>query len=266
VNVPFLGVNRPEYILQPIFALIGGILLILVNAVGDPEVYILIVNYLKSSGYISSETAKELASILYSLAYLGGAAVLIGGLIYLFNRVFLARFFISIGAGISATVLALRIIAYGPALREYLAAAEFGKALNILLGLGVGLRLAGTLFSLLALFNYYMPLILASIASIGYFASGATLAFHLSGKYATSLELMGVIILVIGIIGSVGYLTLYRILSALALLAYIPSFLLRLFGGFFERKTLLFSLEAMFMTILMIARDPSRAKKLRRRR
>ncbi|GEM_PF-215198 len=258
-------VKRPKYILQPIFAILGGIILVLVNAVGDPGIYAQIVAYLKTYGYITEEQGTTILNVLYFIAYLGGFSVLIGGLIYLTNAVFPARFMISVGAGISASVLALRVISLGPTLKEAIAQGRFTESLQMVLGVGVGLRLLGTLLALLALLSYYVPIILGALSSVGYFISGATISLHVSGPYASSLQLMGVIVFVIGVLGSAGYVTLYRILSALALVFYIPSFVLRTFGGFFDRRSFAFAIEAMFFNILMIVRSPKIYEKLRRR-
>ncbi len=233
-------------------------ILVFVNAVGDPQMYVEIVNLLKYYGYISQSQAETVKNIFYFLAYLGGLTVILGGLFFFIDRFRIATFFVSIGAGISITILALRAISLGPRLRSALEEGGLKAFISVLLGLSYGLRLLGTLLAFLALLRYYVPLLLGALASIGYLASGAVFSISLEGissQYA-SVTMAGIAILVISLIGSAGYLKLERILSALVLMLYIPTFILRSFGGFFNRRTFFFALEAMFFTLLMIVWTP----------
>ena len=72
----------------------------------------------------------------------------------------MGNFFVSTGAGIGTGMLLIRIISIGPLLREYFLNQEYMEILREL-GFGIGLHSIGSLLALLALFNYYKPLIIS---------------------------------------------------------------------------------------------------------
>jgi len=111
---------KKKYKMQFYFSIAGGIILFLVGAVGSAAFYESLLRYGIEFGYFPEEYAELVILILKTLAILGGITVIIGGLIYGFlaNKS-LGNFFVSVGAGISISILIIRLINLGPLLREY---------------------------------------------------------------------------------------------------------------------------------------------------
>ena len=234
---------KKKYKMQFYFSFSGGIILFLVGAVGSAAFYESLVRYGIEFGYFPEEYAELIILVLKTLAILGGITVIIGGLIYGFiaNKS-IGNFFVSVGAGISITILIIRLINLGPLLREYFWNQQYIEIL-IELGFGIGLQGLGTLLAFLALLKYYKPLavgfvdgMLLTIAGvvispeeiIVYIENYVTLSDTVESvlyKLIWGVSLAGTAMLIASLIFGAGFIKIGKIISTFVFIFYMPQYI-----------------------------------------
>ena len=93
-----------------LFAFIGGILLVQTAWVGSVGFLADIATYAMTYFPTSAEVVTFILNVLVYIAGLGGIAVVIGGILFLMNRIGTGKFIIGLGAGIGLIGLIIMLV------------------------------------------------------------------------------------------------------------------------------------------------------------
>ena len=93
-----------------LFAFIGGILLVQTAWVGSVGFLADIATYAMTYFPTSAEVVTLILNVLVYIAGLGGIAVVIGGILFLMNRIGTGKFIIGLGAGIGLIGLIIMLV------------------------------------------------------------------------------------------------------------------------------------------------------------
>lgn len=230
------------YRTQVIFGVVGGIILILVGAIGSAGFYEFIINYAIKLNYLPREYGALILNILIYLATGGGLTVIAGSLIIPKIRK-LGNWLIGIGAGISLVSLLIRIFFLGPIIQNYVSLAyrdinNLFTAFRIL-GIEIGLIGLGVILSFMATFETYRwTIIIGAMSFFSMFAGlssdprifeyirealGIPEQYWIFNALIMFLLYVGAVLLVISLLAGAGYIRLSKIVVVICLIATIFS-------------------------------------------
>lgn len=233
--------ERPEYVVQTMFGIFGGIILLAVNAVGGTGGLREVLRLLIREGYLAKEIGEKILQGLNILVLGGGLTVFFGSLLLQTKLRFIGIRLILIGAGISFVQLILRIVEYGPRIQNqfvlaYENVAHISRAFT-LLGFGVGFLGLGVLLAFLATFKRLKwPFIIAGISFLA-MVSGLVadlrlfrLLFNfinLTGRYVNFflglIQIYGILLLIVALLYGLGWKLIAKILLFIGILLGISS-------------------------------------------
>lgn len=146
-----------------LFAIISGILLMIIGAHGSAGSMISILITITQEGLVPLQLSFLIGQIIITIVILGGITVIIGGfLMYLRIPSLLSKTLISLGSGISVFNLYATIILISPAINPALIGAHIPTLVNI--GIMYGIALLASFFALYALIDDFYGLTLGLVA------------------------------------------------------------------------------------------------------